>query len=102
MSADGGSSIDLPGLGAAARRCAGAALGAALLALACAACSPAWHKGRPDPRQGENCVRDVERRPVARTINYVEPELCGRKVAKRGPYHVRTPAVRMPLAEQGR
>jgi hypothetical protein len=102
MISDGESSIEFPSLGAAARRFAGAALGAALLALACAACSPAWHKGRPDPRQGENCVRDVERRPVARTINYVEPELCERKVAKRGPYHVRTPAVPVPPAEQGR
>jgi len=68
-----------------------------LLIAACAACSP-WHPGRTDTRLGANCVRDASRRPLARTINYVDPELCERKVAMRGPYHVRTKPVPVPSA----
>jgi len=52
-------------------------------------CSPPWKQGVTDPRLGDNCVRN-HHGPTARAINYVDPELCGRVVAKRGPVHVRS------------
>jgi hypothetical protein len=69
---------------------------AVLLLATLTGCSAPWHKGRDDPRLGENCVRNQSDRawhhhdPTARAINYVDPELCNRAVDKRGPYHVRT------------
>jgi hypothetical protein len=80
----------------------GAALGSALIAVACGACAPAWHEGPPHARWGENCVREVRTHPVARTINYVDPELCGRQVAGRSPYHVRTMPVPAPSVSEER
>ena len=71
------------------RRVLSAALMGCVLGGALVGCSEPWKQGPDDPRLGGNCVRGMDRRPVARTINYVEPELCGRKVEHRGPYHVR-------------
>jgi hypothetical protein len=68
-----------------------AALVGIVLGGALASCSqPPWKRGPDDARFGANCVHGQENRPTARTINYVDPELCARQVAKRGPYHVRT------------
>ncbi len=74
---------------AACRRAVWATIAACVLAGAVAGCAETWKQGPDDPRLGGNCVRGMDHRPIARTINYVEPELCGRKVERRGPYHVR-------------
>lgn len=87
MNGSGGRRVD-------ARRAvlgAAVALGVALAALwLLAACSNPWQVGTPDPRLGENCTRTSTRGPKTRVVNYVDPELCGRQVAHRGPYRVRT------------
>jgi len=70
------------------RRVFGTALLVLALAAIVASCSREWREGPVDPREGENCVRD-RKGPTARAINYVDPELCGRQVGKRGPYYVR-------------
>jgi hypothetical protein len=82
---------------------AAVALGIALAALwLLAACANPWQEGIPDARLGENCTRTSTAGPRTRVINYVDPELCGRQVARRGPYHVRTRPMPMMGETQGR
>jgi hypothetical protein len=83
------------------------ALSAAALAVwLLAACSGTpWKEGQPNARLGENCVRASTKGPLKRVTNYADPELCGRIVAHRSPYHVRTkpmPEAVATAAVQGR
>ena len=56
-----------------------------LAVVSLASCSPAW------VRMGDNCVRDDGERPVARTVNKTDPELCDRPVKQRSPHYLRVP-----------
>jgi hypothetical protein len=74
-----------------------ACLGAGLLM----ACAPRWQEGPTDPHQGASCMRKVGSPPVSRIINYADPELCGRFVARRGPDFVRVKPKAASLLNRG-
>ena len=80
------------------------ALAAVLWLAGLGACSPQgpWKEGKADARWGENCVRTSTAGPETRVTNYVDPELCGRQVAQRGPYRVRTRPAPVTSVTQGR